>query len=215
MVERTCLLRHFDAVLLLFSLLSLSSVTPANVITLAFSDVTGGQTFLNKNVGYDWTFSFSDNPTFSTVRGSFSLKAGAQSTEDVMLAIYRVDTNVLLGSASLAVGSASSTNFQTYAFDVLSNFTFSSGVSYRLRLTSAANTGPETWYIKDPNALEATGSATISLAAAPIIFDPTNPPAAPAPSTGALLILGLAYLISSARKRLKTQGSRDCLPILR
>jgi hypothetical protein len=178
-------------------------------ITLTLSDTVGAQTFLNKNVGYDWTFSFSDSPTFSTVRGQFSMKIASNTTQDATLAIYRVDSNTLLGTTSLAAASASSTAFASSNFDVLSNYTFSSGVTYRMRLTSTANPANETWYVREPNSLQATGSASISLASAPIVFDPSAPaPApAPAPSSRVLLFIGLLLLIGSARKRLKGLSS--------
>ncbi|MFM7119055.1 MAG: hypothetical protein ACKOZX_02170, partial [Gammaproteobacteria bacterium] len=92
---------------------------------------------------------------------------------------------------------ASQHAFQNLSFHVLTNYTFNSGINYLLTLTSTADTGSKTWYIKEPYNLESSGSATITLAGSPLEFNSDTTPvsaltvqsiiAAPAPS--ALLIL--------------------------
>lgn len=175
-------------------------VAQAAAITLTFSDVTGAQTFLNRNVGYAWYFSFSDTPAHD-VLALFSMKKAAATTDTAVASIYRMDTNTLLGSATFSASSASSSSFQTVTFNLLSNYTFASGINYLLTLTSTADTGNKTWFIKEPEALQAVGSSTIRLANSPQIYDPvTTPvsslqPPSPAPSPAPIALLGAAWLI--------------------
>ncbi|MFM8353599.1 MAG: hypothetical protein ACKOBM_01670, partial [Gammaproteobacteria bacterium] len=56
-------------------------VAQAAAITLTLSDIQGGQTFLNKNVGYAWYFAFSDSPTHD-VTVQFSMKTGPSTVAD-------------------------------------------------------------------------------------------------------------------------------------
>ena len=179
--------------LILFCLWSsVPSVHAVSVFTLVFSDKTGGQTFLNKNVGYSWDFYFTDSPVYDMVRGSFEVKKGPQTVAGITASLYRLDTNALVGSTSFAASGGSSSGFSPVDLDVInagnypSGYTFAANTYYRLTLTSLANTGNATWYIKDPSdslqAVSSYSSSTLVFSSAAQVFDAatTSPTAAPA-----------------------------------
>lgn len=201
----------------------------ASVYSLSLFDTTGSQTFVNKTVGYSWDFYFPDTPYFDIVKATFDVKTGSGTTQSLDASLYRLDTNALVGSASLAAASVSnqfvikdlvvinSTNFP-------SGYTFLSNVTYRLTLTSLADTGNDTWYINNPaDALQATSSyspstlvfsstarsfdpnTTSATAAAPTV-SPSSPSSAPSgvPESGStlpLVTLGAVAVMAAGRWR--------------
>jgi hypothetical protein len=160
------------------TLLGAAQPLRAAVVNLAFSDITGSQTFINQNVGYAWDFSFGSNSTYSTVSATFSVKKGSHTVADVIVSVYAIGgsaSSPLLSATLLA--SAGSSAFTSELFALTSSgFTFNAGTTYRLTLTSAAATGSATWYVKNPDNLNVTDGYNpdrISLTAAPSTYDPT------------------------------------------
>lgn len=160
------------------TLLGAAQPLRAAVVNLAFSDITGSQTFINQNVGYAWDFSFGSNSTYSTVSATFSVKKGPNTVADVIVSVYALGgsaSSPLLSANLLA--SAGSSAFTSELFTLTSSgFTFNAGTTYRLTLTSAAATGSATWYVKNPDNLNVTDGYNpdrISLTAAPSTYDPT------------------------------------------
>jgi hypothetical protein len=220
--------------LILFGFWSLGPAAHAvSVFTLVFSDQIGGQTFLNKNHGYSWDFYFTDTPVYGMVRGSFEVKKGPQTVAGITASLYRLDTNALVGSASFAASSGSSSGFSPVDLDVInsgnhpSGYTFAANTYYRLTLTSLADTGNATWYIKDPSdslqAVSSYSSSTLVFSSAAQVFDAatTSPTAAPSsitytppptvtyvtvPELGRTLpmvVLGAAAALAAGRRRRK------------
>jgi hypothetical protein len=161
------------------TLLGAAQPLRAAVVNLAFSDITGSQTFINQNVGYAWDFSFGSNSTYSTVSATFSVKKGHSTIADVVVSVYALGGSASspLLSATLLASAGSSSAFASELFTLTSSgFTFNAGTNYRLTLTSAAATGSATWYVKNPDNLNVTDGYNpdrISLTAAPSTYDPT------------------------------------------
>jgi hypothetical protein len=185
------------------------------VALLKTTDITGAQTFLNKNNGYQWTFTTNDTQSFQEIQGRFTLKLGPNTTADAVVKLYDA-SGTLLGSSILQASQATQ-SYVDYTFSlILDNgdeapyspeFQFSNGPNYYLAMTSEAdNTGSKTWFIKPGSltfeVLNATQTAQGS-------YDGTSFPAGapsavpPVPEPTSLLVWSLACLgfARSAKRR--------------
>jgi uncharacterized protein (TIGR03382 family) len=152
-------------------LLGLAPLT-SPAATIQLSDITGGQKFLNTNVGYLWEFTFGSAGTHA-LDVDFSLKLAPNTTADAVLSLYAVGTPGAVQTSTLLASNATQ-SFTTKTFS-LASYAFVTGTTYRLALTSTAATSSFTWYIKDPNDLNVQGNGQgISLTSAPIIYDPAT-----------------------------------------
>jgi hypothetical protein len=139
------------------TLLGAAQSLPAAVYNLTFEDTTGAQTFINSSVGYSWDFSFNQNANYDTITATFEMKKGTGTTAAAVVSIYALGggSSSALLSASLAVGSASNV-FSSEVFTLASGgsgFTFLTGTTYRLTLTSSTGTGNDSWLVKQPDTL--------------------------------------------------------------
>lgn len=193
------------------ALLAAVAAGPAGAVPYYFTTgQTGAQTQIDMNHTTSWSFTASSAWTLGG--GRFTMKDGSATSATVALTLYEGGdaTGTLLQQQSFTTAGfcaqhgGNCQNFTETAFDFATAYTFTTGRSYYLALTSTSvDAQSQAYFIKGLDSVTIASGGTVlagqTFASGSAVTTPTTPVVVPEP--GSLAVLGVAVLGAMRARR--------------